>query len=304
MLKNKKILITGGTGSLGKALTRELYKNNKIVIYSRNEERQFEMQKLFDKTKNIDYKIGDVRDTYTLKQALSGCDIAIHAAAMKDVIMCEKQPTQTYLNNIEGSRSFIEAVLDTPSVKKIVGISTDKASSPSNVYGMTKYIMEKLFIEANNFSDKKFSCARFGNMIDSSGSIISYWKNNPEAEIKLTDPRMERFFFTSKDAVKTVLDTINSGNGDVLIPKMKKAKIIDILMLITKKHDFPIIGITPGEKIYEELISENESHMCKENDNYYILNPKNNTSIIKSFSTKNAGILTKSELKKMIYEKE
>jgi UDP-N-acetylglucosamine 4,6-dehydratase len=243
MIINQKILITGGTGSLGKSLAQELATNNQVIVYSRNEERQYEMMKLFNNP-NIQYRIGDVRDTETLKFALRGCDLAIHAAAMKDLIMIEDQPTQGVLNNIEGSRSFIQAVIETPSVKKAIAISTDKAASPSNAYGMTKYIMERLFIEANKNSDKTFVCSRFGNMIDSSAALPTFWKEHPELDVKITHPEMCRFFFTIKDAVKTVLDTIEKGQGgEIYIPKMKAANILDILQIIFKKEKFEVIGL-------------------------------------------------------------
>lgn len=164
-------------------MVKILSENNSVVVYSRNEERQYIMKQDF-KDKDVSFVIGDVRDRGSLQDALYGCGIAIHAAAMKDLIMCEDQPTQTCLNNIDGFRAFIEAVKRTPSVKAACGVSTDKVASPSNVYGCTKYIMEQLFREANAVSDWVFSSVRFGNMIDSTGSLISYWKDHPDTDIK------------------------------------------------------------------------------------------------------------------------
>jgi UDP-N-acetylglucosamine 4,6-dehydratase len=300
--KKHTILITGGTGSLGKALTKELVKNNKIVIYSRNEERQFEMMKEFNNP-NIKYRIGDIRDTETLKAALRGCNVAIHAAAMKDLMMVEDQPTQGCFNNIEGSRSFLQAVNETPSIKKAIGISTDKAASPSNVYGMTKYIMERLFIEASRNSDKIFVCSRFGNMINSHGSLVNFWKDHPEANVKIHHPDMARFFFTLNDAVKTVTDTLIEGkSGDIYVPKMKKAMILDILKIIFKKESFEVSGISPGEKIDEDLVGEAERHFCFDKDNYFIIRPGIlNTKPPIAFSTKNAEKFTHKELTKLIF---
>lgn len=302
MIKNKKILITGGTGSLGKALARELGKDNRLVIYSRNEERQYEMMREFSNP-NITYRIGDIRDTEMLKMALRGCDIAIHAAAMLDLIMVEEQPTQGYLNNIIGSKSFIQAVIETPSVKKAVGISTDKAASPSNVYGMTKYIMERLFIEASRNSDKIFVCTRFGNMIDSKVSLITFWKEHPDINVKIHHPDMTRFFFKLTDAVQTVIDAITQGeNGNIYVPKMKKAKILDILKTIFKKESFEVAGISPGEKIHEDLVGEAERHFCFEQKNYYAIKPNTlNPKPPEVFSTKNAESFTNKELKNLIY---
>lgn len=301
-LKKHTILITGGTGSLGKALAQEFGKDNKIVIYSRNEERQYEMKKEFNNP-NIKYLIGDVRDTETLKWALRGCDIAIHAAAMKDLIMVEDQPTQGCLNNIEGSQSFIRAVMETPSVKKAIGISTDKAASPSNAYGMTKYIMERLFVEANKNSDKSFFCTRFGNMIDSHGSLITFWKEHPDIPVKIHHPEMARFFFRLKDAVKTVADTLsNAKGGEIYIPKMKKATILSILQMIFNKKTFPVLGLSPGEKIHEDLVGEAERYFCFEEGNYYIVRPGiHNKKPVDAFSTKNAELFSSQELRKLIY---
>ena len=303
MLKNHTILITGGTGSLGKALVRIWGKHNKIVVYSRNEERQYEMMKEFNNP-NVEYRIGDVRDTETLKFALRGCDIAIHAAAMKDLVMIEHQPTQGYLNNIEGSRSFIQAVIETSSVKKAVAISTDKAASPSNAYGMTKYIMERLFIEANKNSDKIFVCSRFGNMIDSSGALPTFWKEHPELKVKITHPEMCRFFFTLKDAVQTVEDTIaKAKGGEIYIPKMKAAKILDILQVVFKKEKFEVMGLFPGEKIHEDLVGESERHVCFDMGSYYVIRPgSTNKNLVEAFSTRNAKLYNKEEIKKLIYK--
>ncbi len=302
MIKNKKILITGGTGSLGKALARELGRDNQIVIYSRNEERQYEMKKEFANP-NLEFRIGDVRDTETLKYALRGCDIAIHAAAMKDLIMVEEQPTQGYLNNIIGSKSFIEAVIATPSVTKAIGVSTDKAASPSNAYGMTKYIMERLFVEADKNSDTTFACTRFGNIIDSHGSLITFWKEHPEIEVKLHHADMKRYFFKLTDAVKVVVDAIEKSEGsEIFIPKMKVASIFNILKTIFKRDSFDIVGISPGEKIDEDLVGESERYFTFEEGDYYVVRPgKANSNPPPAFSTANAEMYSDEELKNLIY---
>lgn len=308
-LKNKRILITGGTGSLGRELVTALSKENQILVYSRNEERQYEfMTELKLKghgETDILFRIGDVRDTETLTYAMRGCEIAIHAAAMKDLIMCEAQPTQTCLNNINGSKSFIRAAEQSGSVRKAIGISTDKAASPSNVYGMTKYIMEQLFVEAsNNISDIDFACTRFGNMIDSSGSLITVWKNNPAMDIKITHPEATRFFFQVKDAVQTVVDVITLGrNGDIYIPDMKKARIIDIIRLITGKKDIETIGLFPGEKIHEDLIGAMETAYCFKEGGYYIIRSGkvNSNRDVVAFSSETAELLSNDELRTMIY---
>ena len=301
MIKNEKILITGGAGSLGKELTKILCINNDIVIYSRNEERQFEMRQEFG-DKNISYMIGDVRDEKTLTDSMRNCTIAIHAAAMKDTIVCENQAIQTCLNNITGSIAFLEAVKKTKTLKKVCGVSTDKAASPSSVYGCSKYIMEQIFREASKFSDCIVSSVRFGNMIDSRGSIITEWKMNPEKDIKITHMDVARFFFSVNDGAMTVIEALNhASNGELFIKKMKKAKIFNILKTITGRKKFDVIGLFPGEKVHEELLSANECSFCFESDDYYIVKPgKSNPNPPEIFSTLNASEYSDDELKVLL----
>lgn len=301
--KGSKILITGGTGSLGQELVCKLAVDNHVVVYSRNEERQYLMKQRLSAA-NVSYLIGDVRDQETVEYALHGCEYVIHAAAMKDLIMCEAQPMQTCLNNIEGSKAVIRAVRNVPGIKKAVAVSTDKAASPSSVYGCSKYIMEKLFEEANRVSDTSFLSVRFGNMINSSGSLISVWKSNPQmhAGIKLTHPEIARFFFTVSDGADTVLQAMLVGRGgEVFIKKMKKARILSILRQITGRYDFEIMGLFPGEKVHEELVSQNEVHYCFEYGDYYVLRPNEfNSNPPAMFSTENAAEFSDAELSKML----
>jgi len=304
MIENKKILITGGTGSLGQELTKQLCMSNKIVIYSRNEERQYNMSQHFNNT-NIQFLIGDIRDTETLQNAMQNCDYVIHAAAMKDLIMCEAQTTQTYLNNIVGSKSVIVASSNISSISKVIAVSTDKAASPSNVYGASKYIMEKLFSEADSQSQKAYASVRFGNMIDSKGSLIDIWKKNPDQNIKLTHPEVTRFFFTVKDAAETVLTALKKlKGGEIYIKKMKAAKIYDILRIITKRDQFDIIGLFPGEKIHEDLVSCNEVQYCHDFGDYYVVIPdKQNPNPPAKFSSENAEYFSDRELENLIFNK-
>lgn len=301
--KGSKILVTGGTGSLGQELVRKLAVDNHVVVYSRNEERQYMMKQRLAAV-NVSYLIGDVRDQESLEYAMHGCDYVIHAAAMKDLIMCEAQPTQTYLNNIEGSKAVIRAVRNVSGIKKAVAVSTDKAASPSSVYGCSKYIMEKLFEEADRVSDATLLSVRFGNMINSSGSLISLWKENPQmhASIKLTHPEIARFFFTVSDGADTVLQAMSVGNGgEVFIKKMKKARILKILRWITGRRDFEIIGLFPGEKVHEELVSQNEVHYCFEFGDYYVLRPSEvNPHPPAMFSTENAVEFSDAELNTLL----
>ncbi len=295
--------MTGGTGSLGQELVRKLADKNHVVVYSRNEERQYLMKQRLGAV-NISYLIGDVRDQETVEYAMRGCNYVIHAAAMKDLIMCEVQPTQTYLNNVDGSKAVIRAARNVLSIKKVVAVSTDKAASPSSVYGCSKYIMEKLFEEADRVSDTTFLSVRFGNMINSTGSLISVWKQNPQmhASIRLTHPDVARFFFSLSDGADTVLQALSVGQGgEVFIKKMKKARILNILREITGRQDFEIMGLFPGEKVHEELVSQNEVHYCFEFGDYYVLRPNEiNPNPPDMFSTENAVEFSRSELRELL----
>jgi UDP-N-acetylglucosamine 4,6-dehydratase len=301
--KGSRILVTGGTGSLGQELVRKLADKNHVVVYSRNEERQYLMKQRLGAV-NISYLIGDVRDQETVEYAMRGCNYVIHAAAMKDLIMCEVQPTQTYLNNVDGSKAVIRAARNVLSIKKVVAVSTDKAASPSSVYGCSKYIMEKLFEEADRVSDTTFLSVRFGNMINSTGSLISVWKQNPQmhASIRLTHPDVARFFFSLSDGADTVLQALSVGQGgEVFIKKMKKARILNILREITGRQDFEIMGLFPGEKVHEELVSQNEVHYCFEFGDYYVLRPNEiNPNPPDMFSTENAVEFSRSELRELL----
>ena len=301
--KGNKILVTGGTGSLGQELVRKLAVDNHVVVYSRNEERQYMMKQDLAPT-NVSYVIGDVRDQETVEYAMHGCDYVIHAAAMKDLIMCEAQPTQTYLNNIEGSKAVIRAARNVAGIKKVVAVSTDKAASPSSVYGCSKYMMEKFFEEADHVSDATFLSVRFGNMVNSNGSLISVWKENPQmhAGIKLTHQEIARFFFTVSDGADTVLQAMSVGKGgEVFIKKMKKALIINILREITGRQDFEIMGLFPGEKVHEELVSQNEVHYCFEFGDFYVLRPSEvNPHPPRMFSTENAVEFSQTELRELL----
>ena len=304
-LTGETILITGGAGSLGSSLARLLAKENKVIIYSRNEERQYQMKQEFLGTpqhSNLQFAIGDIRNTDILAKHLQKSTIAIHAAAMKDLIMCEEQVRKACLDNIDGSYSFLQACKTSHSLKVICGVSTDKAASPSSVYGCTKYIQEQLFREASRFLDAKVCSVRFGNMIDSKGSLVPTWKKNPESIVGITHPEVSRFFFTLADAAETVIHALtHSQNGDLYIRKMKKAKIIDIMRVITGKTDFPVIGLFPGEKIHEDLLSITETPFCHVEGDYYVLRPEHPTSTpCEVFSTESAENFSIEELSEII----
>ncbi|PWU10294.1 MAG: hypothetical protein C5B47_02445 [Verrucomicrobia bacterium] len=300
-LEGERILITGGSGSLGRVLTRILSFSSQVVVYSRNEERQFEMLQEIG-NRNIEYVIGDIRDCQELTSALRGCTIAIHAAAMKDIIRCQRQPFQAILNNVYGTEALLKAALRNK-IKKIIGISTDKAASPASVYGASKYIMEQLILEVSQIVDGQAYCIRFGNMIDSKGSLVPLWKKNPNRDLSVSDPEASRFFFTVEAAAKCIVQLLTFGkNGRIYIPKMKKAKIIKILQLLTGRKKFFTSGLCAGEKLHEMLVSEEERKFCFEEDDFFTLDyNKMNTNPPKILNSQWAEEIPQAELYRMIF---
>ena len=286
-LNNKNILITGGTGSFGKAMVDfiiENYKPKKILIYSRDEQKHFEMQKKYPEKKfNMRYLIGDIRDKERLLFATKEVDIVIHAAAMKHVSLGEYNPFEVVKTNILGSQNVIDACIANK-VLKVIALSTDKASSPINLYGASKLTSDKLFTNANNYLGKSktiFSVVRYGNVMGSKGSIIpifiNQFKNNQN--LRVTDKKMTRFNITLGHSVKFV-DTVyrKMFGGEVFVPKLKSYKILDLAAAIS--DDYPVVftGIRPGEKIDEEMISEDESLNTLEFKDFYIIMPSSSYS--------------------------
>ena len=282
-LKNKTILITGGTGSFGNAATEYLLKNvklKKIIIFSRDENKQLEMSNRF-KSKHLRFFIGDVRDGSRLDMALKNVDYVLHAAALKQVPAAEYNPFECIKTNVNGTQALILACIKNK-VKKIVGLSTDKACNPVNLYGATKLCAEKLFINANQFTNKKetsFSVVRYGNVLASRGSVIPYFKDliaKGEKSLPLTHKEMTRFFISLQDAVKFVLNMLKISNGgEIFIPKMPSIHILDLIKIINKKIDVKITGIRPGEKIHETLFSVDESRDLHESKDFYTINSPN-----------------------------
>ena len=283
-LKNKTILITGGTGSFGRAAVEFLTKNQKpkkIIIFSRDENKQYEMQKIF-KNKNLRFFLGDIRDEERLIVAFKDVDYVIHAAAQKHVPAGEYNPFECIKTNINGAQSIISACLKTK-VKKVVALSTDKACNPINLYGATKLCAEKLFINANQLSGAKgtkFSVVRYGNVIASRGSVIPFFKELVEKKAKflpLTHKDMTRFFITLADSVEFVFDNLkgNSG-GEISIPKMNSILIQDLIKLISAKIKIKIVGVRPGEKLHEILYSKDESDQVYETKNSFKIYPNYN----------------------------
>jgi UDP-N-acetylglucosamine 4,6-dehydratase len=294
MLNNKNILITGGTGSFGKKFISILLKRfnpKKIIIYSRDELKQFEhSQNNLKHKKKLRYFIGDVRDKDRLEYALNEVDIIIHAAALKQVPAAEYNPFEAVKTNIIGANNIIECAIK-KNVKKTIALSSDKASSPVNLYGATKLVSDKIFIAANNYKGKSnciFSVVRYGNVFGSRGSIVSLLKNQNLKLINLTDKRMTRFFITLESGVNFVINALSEmKGGEIFVPKLKSVKIEDLIKSIRPDIKVKISGIRPGEKIHEELISSSESTNTFEYKNKYIIfNPMLlNKNILKKSKT-------------------
>ena len=279
-LKNKTIMITGGTGSFGQACTKFLlqYNAKKIIIYSRDELKQFEMSNKFNSSK-LRFFLGDVRDLDRLKLATKKVDILIHAAALKQVPAAEYNPMECIKTNIYGAENVISACIEN-NVKKIVALSTDKAANPANLYGATKLCSDKLFISANSLSgsaNTKFTVVRYGNVIGSRGSVLPYFKSLIRKNVKslpITDERMTRFWITLDYGVKFVLNSIDMmQGGELFVPKTPSIKITDLVKALDKNTKYHIIGIRPGEKLHEVLCPEDSARDTIEFKNYYLIRP-------------------------------
>ena len=290
MFNNKSILITGGTGTFGKEFCKILakkYNPNKIIVFSRDELKQYEMAKIFSQ-KFFRFFIGDVRDYERLELAMKNVDIVVHAAAMKHVEISEYNPQECIKTNIYGSHNIIKAAIKNK-VKKVIALSSDKAVSPLNLYGATKLASEKLFIAANNIAAGTtiFSSVRYGNVSGSRGSVIPYFKsliNNNSKFIPVTDKEMTRFFILIEDGVKFVLKSLQRmQGGEIFIPKLKSFKIINLIKAMAPKKIIKVIGIRPGEKIHEILYSKDESRNCIEFNDHYVIPPVINLTYEKNF---------------------
>jgi UDP-N-acetylglucosamine 4,6-dehydratase (inverting) len=283
MVKNKTILITGGTGSLGKALTNHILKHapdvKKIIILSRDEQKQFQMAQEFPVSSypQIRFLLGDVRDRERLVRAFQGVDIVIHAAAMKHVHLAEYNPDECIKTNIGGAQNVIHAALQT-TVSNVVALSTDKACAPINLYGATKLTSDKLFVAANNIrgvNPIKFSVVRYGNVMGSNGSVIPFFmKKKVEGKLPITDTAMTRFNISLQGGVDMVMHAIEKAwGGEIFIPKISSYNITDVAKAIAPECKLEIVGIRPGEKIHEEMITSSDSYNTYDLGKYYTILP-------------------------------
>jgi len=297
MFNNKNILITGGTGSFGKKYTEIIlskYRPNKIIIYSRDELKQYEMAQEFNNT-CMRYFIGDVRDGSRLKEAMQDVDFVIHAAALKHVPVAEYNPLECIKTNIDGAQNVIEASLAC-NVDKVIALSTDKAANPINLYGATKLASDKLFVAANNMAGKRrtrFSVVRYGNVTGSRGSVIPFFKkliDQGATEIPITDEGMTRFLITLEDGVNFVLkDLERMYGGEIFIPKIPSMFITELAKTMAPNLPHKIIGIRPGEKLHEIMCPADDSHLTLEFDDHFVIKPTIQFNDIVDFSINRLG---------------
>jgi UDP-N-acetylglucosamine 4,6-dehydratase len=278
--KEKTILITGGTGSFGRKFVKimlEGYQPAKLIVFSRDELKQHEMRSVGFDHPSLRYFIGDVRDLMRLRRAMQGVDIVVHAAALKQVPACEYNPIEAIMTNIIGGRNVVEAALDT-GVEKVMALSTDKAVNPINLYGATKLAAEKLFIQSNAYAGgggTRFSCVRYGNVVGSRGSVVPmFLEQRPTGRITITDERMTRFWLSLEEGVRFTIRCIEQmEGGEVFVPKIPSMRVVDLAKAIAPKADIDVIGIRPGEKLHEVLVSEDEARHTLELEDMYVVEP-------------------------------
>jgi UDP-N-acetylglucosamine 4,6-dehydratase len=281
VFNNKSILITGGTGSFGKQYVRTIldkYKPKRVIVFSRDELKQFEMQQEFS-SEVMRYFIGDVRDGDRLKQAMRGVDYVIHAAALKQVPAAEYNPMECIKTNINGAQNVINAAIENE-VEKVIALSTDKAANPINLYGATKLVSDKLFVAANNLvggHKTRFAVVRYGNVVGSRGSVVPFFKKmikNGASELPITDSDMTRFWITLPQGVDFVLKAfLRMHGGEVFVPKIPSSKITDLAKAVAPNLATKIIGIRPGEKLHEIMCPADDSHLTLEFHDHYVIKP-------------------------------
>jgi len=278
--KNQVVLVTGGTGSFGKKFVEIMlkdFKPKKIIIYSRDELKQYEMQASGFDHPSMRYFLGDVRDRERLLRAMQGVDVVVHAAALKQVPACEYNPMEAVKTNIMGTSNVVEAALDA-GVKKMMALSTDKAVNPVNLYGATKLAAEKLTVQSNAYaagSATRYSCVRYGNVVGSRGSVVPvFLKQRESGKVTITDDRMTRFWLSLEQGVRFVIACIEQmEGGEVFVPKIPSMKVIDLARAIAPGADVNVIGIRPGEKLHEVLISEDEARNTVELETMFVVQP-------------------------------
>jgi UDP-N-acetylglucosamine 4,6-dehydratase len=279
-LSGRSILVTGGTGSFGRKFTEIALKEQeprRLVIYSRDELKQHEMRAAGFDHPSLRYFIGDVRDETRLRRAFHGIDIVVHAAALKQVPACEYNPIEAIMTNVIGARNVIEAALDA-GVKTVIALSTDKAVNPVNLYGATKLCAEKLFVQSNAYAggtSTRFSCVRYGNVVGSRGSVIPlFLQQRQEGAVRITDPRMTRFWITLEQGVRFVLHCLERmRGGEVFVPKIPSTNIMHVVEAVAPGCRVEEVGIRPGEKLHEVLVSEDEARHTVELENMFVIQP-------------------------------
>ncbi|MFA6409824.1 MAG: UDP-N-acetylglucosamine 4,6-dehydratase (inverting) [Gammaproteobacteria bacterium] len=281
MFDDKSILITGGTGSFGHCFVKNIlnkYKPRRVVVYSRDELKQFEMEQEFSQP-CMRYFLGDVRDEERLKRAMRDVDMVVHAAAMKQVPAAEYNPMECIKTNVNGAQNVVQAALEND-VEKVIALSTDKAANPINLYGASKLVSDKIFVAANNIAGghkTTFSVVRYGNVVGSRGSVIPYFKKLIAAgvnELPVTDPRMTRFWITLQQGVDFVVESFQRMHGgEIFVPKIPSTNILDLIKSLGENLSHKVIGIRPGEKLHEVMCPKDDSHRTLEFANHYVIQP-------------------------------
>jgi len=299
MLEKKSILITGGTGSFGKAFVKTVLQRHpnvrRLVVYSRDELKQSEMSEEFsgERYSGLRYFIGDIRDEARLRRALAGIDVVVHAAALKQVPAAEYNPFECIKTNVLGAQNLIEACLDS-GVERVVALSTDKAAAPINLYGATKLCSDKLFVAANNIKgsrDIRFSVVRYGNVMGSRGSVIPYFlQKRKSGVLPITDPKMTRFNISLREGVDMVLWSVeNAWGGEILVPKIPSYRVVDVATAIDPNCEQRVVGVRPGEKIHEEMITASDSYNTVDIGRYFAILPSAGNYSIQDYCDRAGG---------------
>ena len=278
-LRNKSVLVTGGTGSFGKRFVQAVLRDHevqRVVVFSRDELKQFEMAEHI-RDPRVRFFIGDVRDRDRLKRAFTGVDVVVHAAALKQVPAAEYNPIEAIRTNVDGAANIIDCALDA-GVQRVIALSTDKAAAPINLYGATKLVSDKLFIAARSYAgarDIRFSVVRYGNVVGSRGSVIPLFQRLAKSgRVTITDPRMTRFLITLDQGVRFVLQSLERAlGGEMFVPKIPSANIVDIAKAVAPEAEIDVIGIRPGEKLHEVMITEDDARATLDYGDYYVIQP-------------------------------